>query len=51
MEKIHEGRADYAAQFDYDLDRMFEDLKRKEAENTAPRSALSAVARKPSSPA
>ncbi len=40
VEEIHAWRAQYAAQFDYDLKRMFEDLKVKEAQNPAPRSTL-----------
>jgi hypothetical protein len=37
VEEIHEWRQSYAAQFDFDLDRMFADLKSKEALNSAPR--------------
>jgi hypothetical protein len=37
VEEIHELRQAYAAQFDFDLDKIFEDLKRKEALNPAPR--------------
>ena len=37
VEEIHEWRRAYAAQFDFDLDRMFADLKSKEALNSAPR--------------
>jgi len=37
VEEIHEWRQSYAAKFDFDLDRMFADLKSKEALNSAPR--------------
>jgi len=40
VEEIHAWRESYAAQFDYDLDRMFEDLKAKEAQNSALRANL-----------
>ena len=36
MEELYDYRAEYAARFDYDLDRIFEDLKAKEAHNPAP---------------
>jgi len=40
VDEIHAWRESYAAQFGYDLDRMFEDLKAKEARNPAPRTNL-----------
>jgi len=40
VEAIHAWRAQYAAQFDYDLKRMFEDLQAKEEQNPAPRALL-----------
>lgn len=40
VEEVRQAKEAYAAQFDYDLKRMFEDLKKKEAENTAPRANL-----------
>lgn len=40
VEEVRAVREAYAAQFDYDLKRMFEDLKKKEAEDPAPRANL-----------
>ncbi len=40
VEEIHAWRESYAAQFGYDLDRIFEDLKAKEARNEATRAKL-----------
>ena len=40
VDAIHAWRESYAAQFDYDLARMSEDLKAKEAANPAPRADL-----------
>jgi hypothetical protein len=40
VEEVRTAREAYAAQFDYDLERMFEDLKRKEEQNLAPRANL-----------
>lgn len=37
VEEVRTAREAYAAQFDYDLARMFEDLKKKEEQN--PRAA------------
>ena len=37
VEKVHLWRKNYAAQFDNDLDRIFADLKSKEADNPARR--------------
>jgi hypothetical protein len=33
VEEVRAARDAYAAQFDYDLKRMFEDLKKKEQQN------------------
>jgi len=40
IDEIHAWRESYAAQFDYDLARILEDLKAKEAVNPAPRAEL-----------
>lgn len=40
VEEVRAVREAYAAQFDYDLKRMFEDLKKREAEDPAPRADL-----------
>jgi len=48
VEEIHEWRQSYAAGFDFDLERMFSDLKNKEALNAARRSA--ALPLKPAPP-
>jgi hypothetical protein len=40
VEEVRRAREAYAAQFDYDLERMFEDLKEKQEHNPAPRAAL-----------
>ena len=40
VEEVRQARDSYAAQFDYDLKRMFEDLKKKEDQNPAPRANL-----------
>ena len=40
VEEVRQAREAYAAQFDYDLKRIFEDLKKKEAEDPAPRANL-----------
>jgi hypothetical protein len=37
VEEIHEWRQSYAAQFAFDLDEIFADLKSKETLNSAPR--------------
>lgn len=47
VEEIHAGRQAYAAKFDFDLDRMFADLKSKEASNSAPRAQLLPLDAKP----
>ena len=33
VEEIHKIREEYAAEFDYDIDAMFEDLSKKQAES------------------
>ena len=43
VDEIHAWREQYAAQFDYDLARIFEDLRAKEAANPAPRAELKPV--------
>lgn len=40
VEEVRATREAYAAQFDYDLKRMFEDLKAKEANNPSRRADL-----------
>jgi len=40
VEEVRAAREAYAARFDYDLNRMFEDLKAKEANNPARRADL-----------
>jgi hypothetical protein len=40
MEELYAYRAEYAARFDYDLKRIFEDLKAEEARNPAPRANI-----------
>lgn len=40
VEEVRAAREAYAAQFDYDLKRMFEDLKAKEANNPERRADL-----------
>jgi hypothetical protein len=40
VEEVRTAREAYAAQFYYDLVRMFEDLKKKEEQNPAPRTHL-----------
>ena len=40
VEEVRTAREAYAAQFDYDLGRMFEDLKKKEEQDLAPRANL-----------
>ncbi len=40
VEEVRTAREAYAGQFDYDLQRMFEDLKKKEEQNPAPRADL-----------
>lgn len=40
VEEVRAVREAYAAQFDYELTRMFEDLKKKEEQDPAPRANL-----------
>lgn len=40
VDEVRHAREAYAAQFGYDLKRMFEDLKKKEEESPAPRANL-----------
>jgi hypothetical protein len=40
VEEVRAAKEAYAAQFDYDLKRMFEDLKKHEEQNPAPRANL-----------
>ena len=40
VEEVRAVREAYAAQFDYNLQRIFEDLKKKEEEDPAPRADL-----------
>jgi hypothetical protein len=40
VEEVRAARDAYAAQFDYDIRRMFDDLKRKEDLDPAPRAGL-----------
>ena len=40
VDEVREAREAYAAQFDYDLARMFEDLKKKEEQDPAPKADL-----------
>ena len=40
VEEVRTARETYAAQFDYDLKRMLEDLRKKEEQDPAPRANL-----------
>ncbi len=40
MEDLYAYRAEYAASFNYDLERILEDLKAEEAQNSAPRANI-----------
>jgi hypothetical protein len=40
VEQVRAAREAYAARFDFDLDRIFEDLKKHEGRNSAPRADL-----------
>ena len=40
LDELHALRKAYAAQMSYDLERIFDDLKTKEANNPAPRADL-----------
>ena len=44
VEEVRKAGEAYAAQFDYDLARMFEDLKRKEEQDPRPRANLKPLA-------
>ena len=44
VEEVRMAADAYAAQFDYDLKRMFEDLKKKEEQHPAPRADLKPLA-------
>ncbi|MCX6629266.1 MAG: hypothetical protein NTW28_16740 [Candidatus Solibacter sp.] len=50
MNELHEWRESYAAQFDFDLDKMFADLKSKEAMNPTPRAQVRPLDPKPPNP-
>ena len=43
VEEVRKARDAYAAQFDYDLKRMFEDLKKKEEQDPRPRANLEPI--------
>ena len=45
VDEVRKAREAYAAQFDYDLGRMFKDLKKKEEQDPAPRAALKPLKR------
>jgi hypothetical protein len=45
VEEVRKAREAYAGQFDYDLERMFEDLKKKEEQDPAPRAGLKLLKR------
>jgi len=45
VEEVRKVREAYAAQFDYDLERMFKDLKKKEEQDPAPRAGLKPLKR------
>jgi hypothetical protein len=40
VEEVRRAREAYSAQFDYDIRKIFEDLKKKEKHNSAPRAQL-----------
>lgn len=40
VEEVRTAKEAYAARFDFDLARMFEDLKKNEEQNPAPRADL-----------
>jgi hypothetical protein len=50
VEEIHAWRQSYSARFDFDLDRMFADLKSKEDLNPAPRVQGQPLEPKPPNP-
>ncbi len=43
LEELYAYRAEYAARFDHDLQRIYEDLKAKEASNPLRRAEISPV--------
>ncbi|MGD1102265.1 MAG: hypothetical protein ABSA59_09380 [Terriglobia bacterium] len=45
VDEVRKAREAYAAQFDYDLERMFKDLKKKEEQDPAPRAGLKPLKR------
>jgi hypothetical protein len=45
VEEVRRAREAYAAQFDYDLEPMFEDLKKQEEQDPAPRASLQPLKR------
>ena len=49
VEEVRAVRERYSAQFDYDLARMFADLKRKEDQRKAPRADLEPLHPRPAS--
>jgi hypothetical protein len=46
VEEVRKAREAYAAQFDYDLERMFMDLKKKEEQDPRPRAGLKSLKRR-----
>lgn len=40
VEEVRTAKEAYAAKFDYDLDRMFQDLKMHEEQDPAPRASI-----------
>ena len=47
VDEVRTAREAYAAQFDYDLKRMLEDLRKKEEEDPTPRANLKPQPLKP----
>jgi len=47
LDELHAFREAYAAQFDYDIDRMFADIEKHSASNPARRSTLKPLEPKP----
>jgi hypothetical protein len=45
VEEVRRAREAHASQFDYDLERMFKDLKKKEELDPAPRAGLKPLKR------
>jgi hypothetical protein len=46
VEEVRKAREAYAARFDFDLERMFEDLKKKEERDPTPRARLKPLNRR-----